>query len=135
MLISSKPSRETMKRVQIVAIERVSISCTFVLGKPGMFDFKGKAKWEAWAGLKGEKEYHRNIYTGTHVCRNVQGRCTVRVHQNCQGSPSTTGSRQLIVNSILSRNNKELIKENQLHRANHFCYFIYLCFSILGKIN
>lgn len=25
----------------------------FFSGKPGMFDFKGKAKWEAWNGKKG----------------------------------------------------------------------------------
>lgn len=25
----------------------------FILDKPGMLDFKGKAKWEAWNGRKG----------------------------------------------------------------------------------
>lgn len=27
---------------------------TFVTAKPGMFDLKGKAKWEHWNSLKGE---------------------------------------------------------------------------------
>lgn len=42
--------------LDVVVVETTEWSITYcvnVLGKPGMFDLKGKKKWEYWTNLKG----------------------------------------------------------------------------------
>lgn len=41
--------------IRTILPKECDITCIFVcLDRPGLFDLKGKAKWDAWNALKGE---------------------------------------------------------------------------------
>lgn len=49
--LSSPPSDEDM--LELYGLYKQSIVGDCNTAKPGLLDFKGKAKWEAWNGRKG----------------------------------------------------------------------------------
>lgn len=50
MVFTNKPPSE------IIPVIGALLFIIFLASKPGMFDFKGKAKWEAWNKRKGKSQ-------------------------------------------------------------------------------
>jgi len=59
--LKAEPSQEQM--LELYGLYKQATVGDVNTAKPGMFDFKGKAKWEAWNGKKGtSKEDAQRAY-------------------------------------------------------------------------
>ncbi len=53
--ISSRPSNEQL--LKLYALYKQATEGDVSGSRPGMFDFKGQAKYDAWAGVKGSSKH------------------------------------------------------------------------------
>jgi len=68
--LSEKPNNDELKVLYGFYKQAVVGDCN--TDKPGMFDFKEKAKWESWNSNKGMSKYNAEVQYITYVNQLIQ---------------------------------------------------------------